>query len=92
MFHTKFDIRFRRLVLLEMNCFWEIEKSPTEGFNTMILVQGFCPLVTPTHGEFRLKRCKVLKLSTHLLFNKTLVKLTRLAIEMLYSVVGFVTH
>ena len=36
-FHTKFNIRFRRLVLLEIIFFFEkiFKKSPTEVYNTM---------------------------------------------------------
>ena len=57
-FHAKFNIRFRRLVLLEMICFREdIWNIRTEVCNTMsiILVVDFCPLVTRTSGGFRLK-------------------------------------
>ena len=32
MFHTKFNIRFRRLVLLEMNCFEKIIKRALQKF------------------------------------------------------------
>ena len=53
-FHTKFNIRFRRLVLLEIIVLRRYLKQSYKVSNTMqiILVLDFCPLVTRTSVGF----------------------------------------
>ena len=60
-FHTKFNIRFRCLVLLEMNCFEKIFKRALQTFaiqSYKILVLSFYPLVTQIPADsVRVMQC-----------------------------------